>query len=192
MTSHSLPYYKKSFDSSFQAFSNSLNELVKTYPLHKEYPNYKIYLDNFETSIEHLKKAQNQILVNRRELQKDNYNLNKSIQSINEKLKKIEKENEYLSKERDSLVNSDLAAQGLYSNKMEMYRINFVQNLLLVTLIFGGLGLFLYKLTKSAPIQFHKKIFQKINNKILGKKIQNPVKVVEKLADQGSSTETKK
>ena len=192
MTSHSLIDYKKSFDSSFQAFSNSLNELVKTYPLHKEYPNYKIYLDNFETSINHLKKAQDQILVNRRELQKDNYNLNKSIQSINEKLKKIERENEYLSEERDSLVNSDLAAQGLYSNKMEMYRINFAQNLLLVILIFGGLGLFLNKLTKSAPIKFHKKIFEKINTTILGKKDPNPVKVIQKLAPPVTSTETKK
>ena len=41
-----MPFHiiKKIFDTNFQIFANSLQELTKTYPLYKEYPNYEPYL----------------------------------------------------------------------------------------------------------------------------------------------------
>ena len=153
---HALSYYKKRFDTNFQIFANTLDEIVKVYPLYKEYPNYAPYLNDYQNSVEQLKEAQNQILYTKRELQQDNYMLNVNVSKINKKYTELEKENEKFTKELDMLINSDSAAHGALDDKSQQYRINFAENLVLHILIYIGIILFFRNITNPGSIKFSK------------------------------------
>ena len=131
--------------SDFQTQSNELNqrytiiidEVVKTYPIHKANTTINSQEDAYKQNISNLQKLQEEFFILKNSLNKDTDVLQKNIKEIDEKIYILEEENKKLKAELALLNNSDNAAHGRLTDSRTLYNQQLLGNWLLFLSLSG-------------------------------------------------------
>lgn len=137
--------YKKKIISAYQGFNLVLEEIMHSYPLYKVYPNDISYKREYTRDIQNLEKIKSNIFINKNFLQKDSETITHDISKTNKKIEELNKSNSRLTKKLNDLENQNSGAVGELMDRKFIYNINLAQNIILVVIIVGSIGLYTLK-----------------------------------------------
>jgi len=145
MSQYSPSGFEKEFDSLYQMFNMSLEELSVSYPSYKLGINKTAYGKDKQqfTSIQSNLFEQQQLLI--RSSEKTQQQLNK----LNERITSVNTENARRLNRLNTFGSADLAAEGELKNQKVLYNELYIQNIVLVLLVLLYAGIFIKKSTKS-------------------------------------------
>jgi hypothetical protein len=83
--------YQKSLDSLYKSFHLILEEVGKTFPLYKLYPNSSEYREEFESDVNNLENIKSEIFLMMSKLQNNVSDLTKSTNEFNKKIERLNK-----------------------------------------------------------------------------------------------------
>ena len=130
--------YNKLLSSSYDRFHYILSEMSKTYPNHKLNPNNTQYSTEYQQDLSNLHDIKGDIRNSFLDLQTDSDTIKNYIENKNDEIEKLNKKNQQLRDYLIKLENSDNAAGGELSMKNHVYNVNLTQNIILLSIIFGG------------------------------------------------------
>jgi septal ring factor EnvC (AmiA/AmiB activator) len=137
-------YYKKETEELNKRFSISIDEMTRTFPFHKAYPNVPSMQNEYQFDSGQFNRVQADFFTLKDGLQKDIDALAKQIASVDKDLSRFEKENAKMMVQLSSLDNKKQGAIGMFEDTRESYDLEYLKNV-----IFGagviGLGVYAYR-----------------------------------------------
>lgn len=123
-------------------FIVALNELSKSYPPAKAFPNDKKLSNTFEKDTLNLNKIQSDFFILNDALKQDIQDKSIIIEKLNKTIKQLDKENDEINKKVNMLLDTKRGSKQMAFDTRYLYQVHFVEN----SLLFIGLLLIAYKL----------------------------------------------
>lgn len=141
MDQSSPKQFEKEFESLYQRFNMSLEEMSKSYPAYKLGTNKTLFPNNKQvfTSIQSNLIEQQQLLINSAQKNKQ------QLDELNDLITSVNTENSTLMKKLNTFGSADLAAEGELKIQKVLYNELYIQNVILVLLVLLYTGLFIKK-----------------------------------------------
>ena len=132
--------YKKKYESLFNNFNSSLENMAKIYPSYKLDTNKDIYLSDkkkFFSIKDHINKLIHSLSNSVEDTRKE-------IDVVNNTINSLDKEHTKLTKEFNKLNNLDLAAKGALDDQEVLSRQIYISNIILLLIIVSHIGLYYF------------------------------------------------
>lgn len=123
-------------------FIVALNELSKSYPPAKAFPNDKNLSNTFEKDTLNLNKIQSEFFILNDALKQDIQDKSIIVEKLNKTIKQLDKENDEINKKVNMLLDTKRGSKQMAFDTRYLYQVQFVEN----SLLFIGLLLIAYKL----------------------------------------------
>ena len=137
--------YTMIISSAYKAFNLSLEEIAHSYPLYKLFPNDSSHKTEYNKDIQNLERIKSNLFINKNNLRRDSEIITQSISNKNDKIEELNMSNERLIKKLNTLENQNFAATGELKIRQFVYNINLAQNIILIIIITGSIGLYAFK-----------------------------------------------
>jgi len=143
MSNDIIKSYKTKLTNTETKLNMVLNEMIKSYPNYKLYPDVNEIQNIHENNTFKLEDVKKEIFLLKSSIHKDNEKIKKIIESKNKELKMLEIHNKKLKKRYNTLIDSDQSSIGLRSQVEDQYRKTYLSFILLATftLSIGVIGL---------------------------------------------------
>ena len=132
--------YKKKFESLFNNFNSSLENMAKIYPNYKLDTNKDNYSNN-KNKFFSIKNDINKLIHNLSDNVEDS---RKEINALNDNINVLDKEHKKLTRELNKLNNLDLAAKGALDDHEVHSRQIYISNIILLLIIVSHIGLYYF------------------------------------------------
>ncbi len=132
--------YKKKYESLFNNFNSSLENMAKIYPSYKLDTNKDTYLTDkkkFFSIKDHINKLIHSLSNSVEDTRKE-------IDVVNNTINSLDKEHTKLTKEFNKLNNLDLAAKGALDDQEVHSRQIYISNIILLLIIVSHIGLYYF------------------------------------------------
>jgi hypothetical protein len=144
INTRSPAFYDKKINELNQRFYLVLDELKKSYPTYKVYPDNPEYENIYSNNISNMEKTNMDIFSLKQQIDKDSIKINKIIKQKNIDITRKKNENEELKKELESLMNGANSSTGMIGQKQSIYNMELF-NLVIVVLSVLGISVLTYK-----------------------------------------------
>lgn len=124
--------YQKTINSLYKSFYLVLEEIGKTFPLYKLYPDSSAYKEEYQRDVSNLENIKSEIFLIMTKLQNDVANLSKTTNDFNKKIERLNKENQGLKKKLSKFKNSGNAAYGELQTRIKNYYFQLAENVILI------------------------------------------------------------
>ena len=141
--------YQKSLDSLYKSFHLILEEVGKTFPLYKLYPNSSQYREEFESDVSNLENIKSEIFLMMTKLQNDVGDLTKTTNEFNKKIERLNKENRGLKNKLNKFENADTASYGELQTRIKNYYFELAENIILILIAGTAIGFYAKNLNKN-------------------------------------------
>ena len=137
-------YYDKKIKELDQRFYLVLDELKKSYPIYKVYPDNPEYENIYSNDISNMEKTNIDIFSLKKSIDKDSIILNRIIKHRNKLITKKKEENKELKKQLENLLSGANSSTGMIDQKQDIYNMQFF-HLVIVGLSALGIMVFTYR-----------------------------------------------
>lgn len=137
--------FQKIFSNLYSNFDIATQNIYNSYPQAKLFPLNISFQKTYQKDLKDINNIKSEIFKYKNYLLNDAKILSTSVVKQNQEITKLNKENKILEKKLNSLENQDLAAGGELNNQKLIYNLNLGQNIILLGLIFGGIGILIFK-----------------------------------------------
>lgn len=141
---HTPSYYDKKINELDQRFYLVLDEMKKSYPNYKVYPDNPEYENIYSNDVSNIEKTNMDIFSLKKSLDKDSILLNKMIQNKNKQITRKKEENKKLKTELENLISGANSSSGMISQKESVYNMELF-HLGIITLSVLGVVIFTYR-----------------------------------------------
>ncbi len=138
-------YYDKKIKELDQRFYLVLDELKKSYPIYKVYPDNPEYENIYSNDISNMEKTNIDIFSLKKSIDKDSIILNRIIKHRNKLITKKKEENKELKKQLENLLSGANSSTGMIDQKQDIYNMQFFH---LVILGLSALGIMVFTYRK--------------------------------------------
>ena len=134
--------YKELINKAYIEFDVALQEMSKSYPDYKIDPTNKEYLTEYNLDQKNLETAKASIFSYRNQLEKDSNDIQARNLRVNKNITKLNNENAKLLRKLNTLENQNSGAEGELYDKEYIYNEIYIENIILLLVIFGGIILY--------------------------------------------------
>jgi hypothetical protein len=134
--------YKELINKAYIEFDVALQEMSKSYPDYKIDPTNKEYLTEYNLDQKNLETAKASIFSYRNQLEKDSNDIQAINSRVNKNITKLNNENAKLLRKLNTLENQNSGAEGELYDKEYIYNEIYIENIILLLVIFGGIILY--------------------------------------------------
>jgi hypothetical protein len=128
--------YEKQIKNLDENYMLVLNELSKSYPPAKAFPNDKKLSNTFDKDTANLNTIQSKFFILNDKLKQDIQKISISIEKQNKIIKMLDKENDEIKKKADMLQDSKRGSKQMANDTQYLYQVRFVENSVLLVGIF--------------------------------------------------------
>jgi hypothetical protein len=142
MSNDIIKSYKTKLTDAETKLNMVLNEMIKSYPNYKLYPDVNEIQNIHENNTFKLEDVKKEIFLLKSSIHNDNEKIKKIIENKNKELKILEDHNKKLKKRYNTLIDSDQSSIGLRAQVEDQYRKTYLSFILLATftLSIGAIG----------------------------------------------------
>jgi hypothetical protein len=154
MSNDIIKSYKTNLTNAETKLNMVLNEMIKSYPNYKLYPDVNEIQNIHENNTFKLEDIKKEFFLLKTSIHKDNEKIKKMIEMKNKELKILEDHNKKLKKRYNTLIDSDQSSIGLRAQVEDQYRKTYLSFTLLATftLSIGVIGLNKLRLIRNSNL----------------------------------------